>query len=86
MKPDDPVVIKEMSPPGYAFINTPRVYASGDTHGGIGILYKTQIGLWLMSNLVMPVFTTFEYTVVSNISRSFNIVTVYRPTPSVSIN
>ena len=82
MKPDDPVVIKEMSPPGYAFINTPRVYASGDTHGGIGILYKTQIGLCLMSNLDIPVFTTCEYTVVSNMSRSVYIVTVYRPTPS----
>ena len=35
-----------------------------------------------MSNLDIPVFTTFEYTVVSNISRSFYIVTVYRPTPS----
>ena len=56
MKPDDPVVIKKMSPPGYAFIYTLRVYASGDSHGGIGILYKTQIGLCLMSNSDIPVF------------------------------
>ena len=82
MKPDDPVVINEMSPPGYAFINTPRVYASGDNHGGVGILSKAQIGLCLMTNLDIPVFNTFEYNVVSNISRSFYIITVYRPPPS----
>ena len=42
------------------------------------VLCQTQIYLFS----TVPVFITFEYTVVSNISRSLCIVTIYRPTPS----
>ncbi len=81
-RPDDAVVIGELSPPGYNFINTPRNYSSGDHHGGIGILYTSQLNLGQVTvpNLLAP--EMFEYTVVSNTSRTITIVVVYRPYPS----
>jgi exonuclease III len=82
MHQDDPVVINEMSPPGYAFINVPR--DSDDHHGGIGVLYKSQLNLCHITNLDFPVVQTFEYAVLSNMSRSMYIVIVYRPPPSVT--
>ncbi|XP_072021334.1 uncharacterized protein [Amphiura filiformis] len=81
LRPDDPVVIEELSPPGYSFINVPR-NSEVDHHGGIGILFKSQLHLGLSANVQLPTFETFEYTVVSNTSRTFTIIVVYRPPPS----
>ena len=42
---DDNVVIGELTPPGYSFINVPRREATG---GGIGALYKSNLNLSLV--------------------------------------
>jgi hypothetical protein len=81
MHKTDPVVIGEFTPPGYAFINVPRD-SGDDHHGGIGILYKSQLGLGLVTGLDLPTFRSFEFTIVSNMSHTLYIVLVYRPYPS----
>ena len=81
MKDEDPVVIGEMSPPGYTFINVPRT-SGDDHHGGIGILHKSQLSLGRVTNNDLPQFDSFEFTIVSNSSHSLYIILVYRPYPS----
>ena len=54
LRPQDPVVIGELCPPSYTFINAPR--DSDDHHGGIGILFKSQIHLGLVSEVQLPRF------------------------------
>ena len=83
MHQDDQVVIGQISPPGYAFISVPRKCVNPKyQRGGVGILYKSQINLRQVTNLDLPNFQTFEFTVVSNMSRSLYIVLIYRPPPS----
>ena len=83
MHHDDQVVIGEISPPGYAFISVPRKCVNPKyQRGGVGILYKSQINLGQVTNLDLPNFETYEFTIVSNISHSLYIVLIYRPPPS----
>jgi len=81
LHPEDSTVIGELTPPCYRFINIPRD-SEDDHHGGIGILYQSQLHLGLYTDNQLPKFDTFEFAVVSNTSRTFTIVTVYRPPPS----
>ena len=82
LRPEDPVVIGELSPPGYTFINVPRENAE-DHHGGVGVLFKSQLHLGLLkTDIQFPKYDTFQYTVVSNTSRTLTIIVVYRTPPS----
>ena len=82
LKSDDHVVVGDLSPPGYAFINVPRESAD---RGGVGVLFKSQLHLGLLKiDLQFPKYKTFEYTVVSNTSRSLTLIVVYRTPPSTS--
>ncbi len=81
LHPGDSTVIGELTPPGYSFINVPRD-SEVDHHGGVGILYQSQLNLGLVTDVQLPTFDTFEFAVVSNTSRTFTIVIVYRPPPS----
>ena len=73
LRKDDPVVIGEISPPGYSFINVPR--NSNNHRGGVGILYKSQLSLGQVTNQEFPDFHSFEYTIVSNMSHSMSFDT-----------
>ena len=75
---DDPVVINEMTPPNYSFINIPRNH---DKHGGIGILSKSQLNLRRVQHVD---FTTdsFEFPIITDNSLSIHYVAIYRPPPS----
>ena len=84
MHQDDQDVIGEISPLGYAFISVPRKCINPKyQRGGVGILYKSKINLEQVTNLDLPKFETFEFNVVSNMSRSLYIVLIYRPFPSI---
>jgi hypothetical protein len=77
---DDPVVIGESTPSGYALFNCPRI---GDKHGGLVFISKSNLKLSIQqvarnSNM----YTTFEYACVSDISKSFRLIAIYRPPPS----
>ena len=78
---DDDAVIGECTPPGYTFLNVPRV--STNRGGGIGVLFKTHHKLRLKQ--VDCFNSTFEHTCVTNSSSSINFIIVYRPPPS-SVN
>ncbi|XP_072020238.1 uncharacterized protein [Amphiura filiformis] len=74
---NDPVVIGELLPPGYSFMNFNR---KGDEHGGIAIIHKSQISL---QNYPSTTKTTyFEHASVVIKNTGLRIVTVYRPPPS----
>ena len=78
--PDDYVIIGECSAAGYSFINFPR---SGiDFHGGIGVIYKTQLNLMTIPSPIVS--TTFEYSLVTDQNNSILFAAVYRPPPSQS--
>ena len=75
---DDSVIIGELTPPMYSFINVPR--PNSTTYGGIGILFKSCLKLQLRSTDKQAV--TFEHAVVMDISRCVQYVIIYRPPPS----
>ena len=78
--PDDYVIIGECSPAGYSFINIPR---SGiDFHGGIGVIYKTQLNLMTITSPIIS--TTFEHGLMTDQNKSILFAAVYRPPPSQS--
>lgn len=82
LKSEDSGIIGDLSPPGYSFINVPREHAE---HGGIGVLFKSQIHLGLLkTNVQFPKYKTFEYASVSNTSRTLTLVVVYRTPPSTT--
>ena len=74
---DDPVVIGEMLPPGYSFINFPR---KSDEHGGIGIIHKTHISMTIVPTTSET--TNFEYAIIVVNNTGLRLVIVYRPPPS----
>ena len=76
---DDLVVMNEITLPGYTFINVPR---PEDKHGGIGILYKSQLNLKLISDVAFEA-SAFEYAIMSDMNHSLHFAVIYRPPPSV---
>ena len=77
-KEKDPVVIGELTLPGYNFINIPR--PTNDDHGGIGILYRCSFKLQVIPFEFYS--KTFEFVITSDRQREIYYVTVYRPPPS----
>ena len=76
---DDSVIIGELTPPMYSFINVPR--PNSTTYGGIGILFKSCLKLQHRSTDKHAV--TFEHAIVMDISRCIQYVIIYyRPPPS----
>ena len=78
---DDPVVIKECTPPDYTFLSIPR-HNSG--HGGIGVVFKSHLNL-TVKKIDSLVFNTFELAYVVNFTKAIKFLVVYRPPPS-SVN
>ena len=74
----DPVVIGEMLPNGYSFMNYPR--KNNDEHGGIGIIHKTCIGIQSLPSGIET--TSFEHASVLIQNLGLRLVLVYRPPPS----
>ena len=75
----DNVIIGELCPPHYSFINIPRGDGT-DKHGGIGVLYRSHLKLQIVPSDFNSV--TFEYAIISNTQRKTYFVPVYRPPPS----
>ena len=60
------VVIGECTPAGYSMLNFPRI---GDKHGGIAIIYKSNLKLSISPiSHDINTHTTFEYACVTDIS------------------
>ena len=70
---DDPVVIGELKPDGYDYLNFPL---GTSNHGGTGVLFKSQLGfiLWIFKLLLLSilvylirimVFITLPYTALT---------------------
>nr|XP_054761536.1 uncharacterized protein LOC129267954 [Lytechinus pictus] len=78
LRSDDPVVIGECTPAGYAFLNVAR--GGNDAHGGLAVIYKT--GLKLSSVNISSSHDTFELAAVLDPSSSVCYVVIYRPPPS----
>ncbi len=77
MAADDPVIIGELKPNGYSFLNIAR---GTDKHGGIAIISKTQLGLRL-HNLNTETMT-FEHASILDPNNGVHYIIVYRPPPS----
>jgi hypothetical protein len=75
---EDPVIIGECTPSGYSFLNFSR---PGDRHGGIAIISKSCIKVTL-SPVGMDTIS-FEHASVTDSSKSFRLIAIYRPPPSV---
>ena len=71
---DDSVVIGELTPFGYSFLNHPRCTSN---HGGIGILFKASLKLCV--KLMDFNADTFEYVCITNGSNSTAFAVIYRP-------
>jgi hypothetical protein len=61
----DPVVIEELTLPGYSFLSAPR--GRSTYGGGIGALFKTELNLQTVD--IDMSFPTFEFSCFSNISK-----------------
>jgi hypothetical protein len=70
------VTIGELTPPGYSFLNFPR----GTRGGGIGVLFKSHH--LKLKHKTLQEYSSFEHAIISNSSRTLNVVVVYRPDPS----
>ena len=74
------IVIGESTPSGYSLFNYPRI---GDKHGGLAIIFKSALKLSIQEiSRDLNMYTTFEYACVTDISRSFRLIAIYRPPPS----
>ena len=71
---DDPVIIGELTPPLYSFLNIPRTQT--DSCGGIGILYKSYLKLSVKQTDMKTI--TFEHAIVTDVLRCVQ----YRTSPS----
>ena len=72
----DNVIIGELCPPGYMFINVPR---DSDNYGGIGVLYRCPLKFQIIPFNFKS--ATFEYTIISNTRRKIYYILIYRPPP-----
>ena len=75
---DDPVIIGELTPPSYSFLNIPRTQT--DLYGGIGILYRSSLKLSIKQTDIKTI--TFEHAIVTDVLRCVQYIVVYRPPPS----
>ena len=66
---EDPVVIKECTPPGYTFLSIPR--GNDDCHGGIVAIFKSSLKLSNVNIDFKP--TNFEFACFTNPSKSIHI-------------
>ena len=73
----DQVAIGELTLSGYNFINVPR---RTDNHGGIGVLYRSELKLQILPTDFVA--ETFEYTIIYDKERKIHFVIIYRPPPS----
>jgi exonuclease III len=74
---NDSVVIGEMLPQGYSCLNFPR---KGDEHGGIGIIYKSNLNIKSTpTGIDTP---SFEHACVVMKKAGIRLIPVYRPPPS----
>ncbi|XP_038074801.1 uncharacterized protein LOC119742706 [Patiria miniata] len=77
------VIIGELTPPGYSFLNVPRIVSSTIqtlNYGGISLLYKLPLGMFFQHS--GHTTTTFEHAYFTNMKREINTVVIYRPPPS----
>jgi len=74
----DPVVVGELTPPGYRFLSVPR--DSATYGGGVGILFKDDLNFQCFN--VDMCFHTFEHACFTNISKDIFYFVIYRPSPS----
>lgn len=70
----DNVIIGELCPPGYMFINVP---SDSDNYGGIGVLYRCPLKFQIIPFNFKS--ATFEYTIISNTGRKIYYILIYRP-------
>ncbi|XP_072021265.1 uncharacterized protein [Amphiura filiformis] len=74
---NDRVVIGELLPQGYSFMNFPRKL---DPHGGIGIIYKSNLNIQKApTDIETP---SFEHASVIIKKLGIRLILVYRPPPS----
>ena len=78
---DDPVIIGELTPPSYSFLNIPRTQT--DLYGGIGILYRSSLKLSIKQTDMKTI--TFEHAIVTDVLRCVQYIVVYRP-PLSAVN
>jgi hypothetical protein len=84
LKESDNVIIGELTPPGYSFINVPRPCNELDTkvnHGGIGLLFKSLLQFSMLSSEPY-MYTTFEHARFCDKKKDIVYIIVYRPPPS----
>ena len=78
------VVIGELTPPGYSFLNVPRpvITNPNQTHnyGGTGLLYKSPLDMFILHSGCTT--KTFEPAYFTATHRKINVVVIYRPPPS----
>ncbi|XP_072047067.1 uncharacterized protein [Amphiura filiformis] len=74
---DDPVVIGELKPNGYTFLNIPR---GTSNHGGIGVLSKAQLAFRLHPLNAKTV--TFEHASILDPNNGVHYIIIYRPHPT----
>ena len=74
----DPVIIGELTPPSYSFLNIPRTQT--DLYGGIGILYRSSLKLSIKQTDMKTI--TFEHAIVIDVLRCVQYIVVYRQPPS----
>ena len=72
------MIIGEITPAGYDFINVPR--STGRRGRGIGILYKSSLQLSVVPSDTTP--TTFEHVRVVGKLKDICLTAIYRPPPS----
>ncbi|XP_072041380.1 uncharacterized protein [Amphiura filiformis] len=74
---NDPVVIGELKPNGYTFLNIPR---GTSNHGGIGFLSKAQLAFRLHPLNAKTV--TFEHASILDPNNGVHYIIIYRPHPT----
>ena len=72
------VIIGELCPLGYGFLNVPR--PSGDNNGGLGVVIKRDLKLQIIPTDFKSI--SFEHVIISDSKRDTYFVLIYRPPPS----
>jgi hypothetical protein len=75
LKKSEPVVIGELTPPGYSFLSVPR--DSDNYGGGIGVLFKSELKLQTIET--GQSFRTIEHCCVTNSSKNVYYFLIYSP-------
>ncbi len=82
LKVNDDVVTGETTPPGFSYINIPKDSSvdTGNSHGGLGIIFKNELRLKRMPSDFCV--NTFEHVLIVDNQRKILYALVYRPPPS----